>query len=1261
MVDFQKSANLNIENIKLFYTINKNIFLKQVAKFIHLRNHTEYSLCLGAIKEKKMITKAKDLAMPAVAMTDSGNMFGVLEFSCAAKKEGIQPIVGSELLVEANGYFEKTGNFLDDEKNFCKIVLIAQTNEGYYNLVSLASENFLQREKNITPHIKFEWLREKCNGIICLTGGYDGIIGKLLLKKQPDRAEAALLELKDIFGDRLYVELLRHGLKEEIEVEQDFIDLAYKHNIPLVATNDCYFLDKTMFRAQDVLSCIADGRYVTETNRKRQTPEHYFKTAEEMEKLFADIPEAIENTVNIAKRISTMAYSRKPTLPHFHTPDNMSEAEYMTKLSKQGLEERLQQKYKNEKIDDKDRQDEIHKRYFDQLDFELGVIIQMGFPGYFLIVADFITWSKNNDVPIGPGRGSGAGSVVAWAMKITDLDPIRFGLFFERFLNPERVSMPDFDVDFCQRGRERSIKYVQEKYGHDMVAQIITFGKLQARAVIKDVGRVLQMSYGEVDKISKMIPATSTLEEVLEQDDDLRKKMQEDQQISELISIALELEGLNRHSSMHAAGIVIGDKPLQQICALYSDGESPMPVIQYTMKYAEEVGLVKFDFLGLKTLTIIKDALYFIKNRGIIVDIDNIPLDDKGVFDMLVEGDSLGVFQVESSGMRSMLKQIKPDNIEDIIALVSLYRPGPMDSIPTYIKRKHGQEKVIYLHPKMEKYLKETYGIIIYQEQVMDIAKALAGYTLGGADLLRRAMGKKIKEEMEKQRSIFVEGCKKHSDIDEQKAGEIFDLLEKFASYGFNKAHAAAYAVISYQTAYLKYYFPVEFLISSTNMDISDTDKVNFYLQDMRAHKMKILPPDVNKSDVYFAVERIDIVGEKDSKVKRYHEDKELAVRYGFAGVKGVGTSVAEDIVKERQKNGEFKNIFDFVERVDPKIINKKTIEALAKAGAFDNIHQNRRQIHDSCEVLSRYCVNFQEEKKSSQLSLFGNIGASNNVKPMLAKVDDWFGVEKFQKEFEAFGFYLGGHPLDSLQKELESRGISYSNELDTEIISDGDKVRMAGVVVSTTIKSGPKGRYAFIGLSDSKGMAELALFNNDLITAHKDWLDDKEHHQLEFECVIKKDDGGFRAIINDFCLLKDFIKNTNAGTLQKITHRPPKREWNGEKKPWVKNESSNGEKFVKKESANSYKQDPLVVQKMYEPPKMIEEIHIYVKDQAPLTDLKKILTSSKKENAKNCSKVILHLLQDGNDIKIDLGDGFQIYPIEKKRIVETPGVLEVK
>lgn len=1233
-------------------------------KFIHLRNHTEYSICLGAVKIKKMIAKAQEYGMPAVAITDTKNMCGALEYSCDASKNGIQPIIGIELLVEAKGYFEKEEGDPYGEKNFCKIVLLAATDEGFYNIVALDSENFLQRKGNIEPHIEFDWLREKNKGIICLTGGYEGLVGKLLLKKRPELAEKILLELKDIFGDRLYMELMRHGIKEEIETEKDFIDLAYKHNIPLVATNDCYFLNKSMFKAQDVLSCIGTSRYITETDRKKLNPEYYFKNPDEMAELFADIPEALENTINIAKRITSMAYKRKPTLPHFQLPEGMTEADYMRKLSEEGLEKRLEQKYKNENITDEEEKKKIHQQYFDQLNYEIDVITKMDFPGYFLIVADFINWSKNHDVPIGPGRGSGAGSVVAWAMKITDLDPIRFSLFFERFLNPERVSMPDFDVDFCQRGRERSIHYVQEKYGYDMVAQIITFGKLQSKMVIKDVGRVLQMGYTEVDKISKMIPMNATLEEALAQDEDLRRQQQTDPQIGELISIALELEGLNRHTSMHAAGVVIGDKPLQQICALYYDGESgSMPIVQYDKHYCEDVGLVKFDFLGLKTLTIIKDALDFIKRRNITIDIDNIPLDDKEVYDMLVNGDSVAVFQVESSGMKSILKQMKPDNIEDIIALVSLYRPGPMASIPTYIARKHGLEPIEYLHPKMEPILKDTYGIIIYQEQVMNIAKALAGYTLGGADLLRRAMGKKIKEEMIRQRGVFVEGAKKFSDIDEELSNKIFDLLAKFAEYGFNKAHAAAYSVISYQTAYLKYYFPVEFILSTTNMEIADSDKVNFYLKDLKEHGVKILPPDINKSETLFNVELIDI--DPNSKEKKdaifknakiYHDGKEIAARYGLAGIKGVGISVGEDIVAERNKNGPFKDIFDFVERMDGKVINKKTMEALSKAGAFDNIHKNRKQIHDSCEVLSKYCVSFNEEKNTSQMSLFGDL-MSNNAKPILAKTDDWFGVERYQKEFEAFGFYLEGHPLDMLKKDLDDRGITYSNELDNPEIIDGDKIRVAGVVISTSIKSGPKGRYAFISLSDAYGMIEVALFSNDLIIAHKDWLDDKEHFQLQFDCMIKKDDGGYRVIANDFRLLQDFVKNNNPHTLQKIVHRPAKKEWNGEKKPWQNKENSN---FKKKEETKA-SEDPILMKKYQESIQMIEKIDIYIKNQTPLRDLSKIINNSKNEKAEKWTKIILHIQEGENERLLDLGDHFLIYPIEKKRIIETIGVVKVE
>ncbi len=836
--------------------------------YIALRNHTTYSLCKGAIRINQIIEKAKSYKMPALGIMDLGNLFGALEFSSYCKKSGIQPILGVDILVDFKINDNKNLSNLDIENSLCKLPLIAKNEQGYKNLMYLVSFSFLNRKTGISPHIDFDLLKEKSQGLIALSGSVGGVLNKLIEQGQEKKLAEFSEKLSAIFEkDDFYIQLERYGGDEE-KAEKKLIELAFKYNFPLVATNDVYFIDKEMHEAQDILNCIGEGRFFLETNRKKFSPEQYFKSAQEIEALFADIPEAIENTVNIAKKCNVMAFERQPTLPIFSDEAGFSEKDELRKQASEGLKQRLDVKFDIEETS-QTKQNEINKEYFARLDYELSVIAKMGFDGYFLIVSDFIKWSKNNDIPVGPGRGSGAGSVVAWSLQITDLDPIRFGLLFERFLNPERVSMPDFDIDFCQARRDEVIKYVQNKYDLNnaekteeiKVAQIITFGKLQARAVLKDVGRVLQMPYGQVDRICKLIPFNAieavTLEKAIEMDKDLQKAIKDDAQITKLVDIALKLEGLNRHASTHAAGVVIGDKPLTEICGLYLDDGGQMPAVGYSMKYAENAGLVKFDFLGLKTLTTISETVKLIeKNRGIKINISNIKLDDKLTFDMLAKGDSIGVFQIESSGMRSILKQMKSDKIEDIIALISLYRPGPMDNIPTYIKRKHGDETTIYPHPLLEPVLKETYGVIVYQEQVMEIAKVLAGYSLGAADLLRRAMGKKIKEEMDLQREIFVNGAVKNG-VDKRQASEIFDLVDKFAGYGFNKSHAAAYAFISYQTAYLKAHFPVEFLIASINLEIDNADKINIFLQVAKDHGIKILPPDVNRSEAYFSIEKI--------------------------------------------------------------------------------------------------------------------------------------------------------------------------------------------------------------------------------------------------------------------------------------------------------------------------------------------------------------------------------------------------------------------
>ncbi|MDP6173362.1 MAG: DNA polymerase III subunit alpha, partial [Rhodospirillales bacterium] len=810
--------------------------------FVHLRVHTAYSLLEGALKVKNVVGLCHKAGMPALAMTDTANLFGALEFSVTCADQGIQPIIGCQLnLIRQTGARGEDDGFkgsgggpgggvhaLPDQ-----IVLLVQNEAGYENLLALVSKSHLSPDgEGGEVQVSLDTLEAHAEGLIALTGGPRGGVGRLLGEGQRDGAEVLLERLVASFPGRLYVELMRHGLDDEKRIEEDLLDLAYGYDLPLIATNECFFDNAAMFEAHDALICIAEGSYVSQPDRRRLSPEHGFKSAAEMRELFADLPDAVDNTLVVAKRCAFMAEPRKPMLPSASGGDN--EAGELAELAQDGLESRLARDVWAPGMDEAAREASAHP-YRERLDYELGVIDQMGFPGYFLIVADFVQWTKKQGIAVGPGRGSGAGSVVAWSLTITDLDPLRFGLLFERFLNPERVSMPDFDIDFCQDRRDEVIKYVQDKYGEDKVAQIITFGSLQPRAALRDVGRVLQMPYPQVDRLCKLVPnnpaAPVTLEEAIKGEPLLKAARDEDESVKKLFEIAGRLEGLYRHASTHAAGVVIGDRPLEKLVPLYRDPKSTTPVTQFAMKWAEMAGLVKFDFLGLKTLTVLEKALEHLRERDIGIDLAHIPFDDERTFEMLGLGDTTGVFQLESSGMRDILRNMKPDSFEDIIAIVALFRPGPMDNIPSYIKRKHGEEEPDYLYPSLEGILKETNGIMIYQEQVMQIAQELAGYTLGGADVLRRAMGKKIKAEMRAQRKTFVEGAMARGVV-EQKASDIFDQVAKFAGYGFNKSHAAAYAVIAYQTAYLKANYPVEFLAASMTLDMSNTDKLGtFHLE----------------------------------------------------------------------------------------------------------------------------------------------------------------------------------------------------------------------------------------------------------------------------------------------------------------------------------------------------------------------------------------------------------------------------------------------
>ncbi|MDX1975443.1 MAG: DNA polymerase III subunit alpha [Rickettsiales bacterium] len=1067
-------------------------------RFIHLRVHTTYSLLEGAIAIKDLIKWCKSQNMPAVAVADNANLFGSLEFSMAAIDGGIQPIQGAMLQLKPHVTEGRNNHNIKPDQ----LLVYAQNETGWQNLLALISKAYLSPADGLAPLLSLDDIKAHAEGLIILTGGIYGAIGKALLTGKDAIAQTYLQDLEQIAPGRVYMEISRHGLAEERAIEAKLINLAYAQNIPLVATNDAYFKDAEMYEAHDAFLCIADGSYVGETQRRRLNAEHRLKTADEMVTLFADLPEALENSVVIAKRCSFITLPQAPILPKF-TAQDMSEEELLRLQASEGLKERLE-KYVYSAEMSEQAKEEIAKPYWERLQFELDTIIAMRFPGYFLIVSDFIRWSKAHDIPVGPGRGSGAGSLVAWALSITDLNPLRYGLLFERFLNPQRVSMPDFDVDFCQDRREEVIRYVQQKYGNDRVAQIITFGKLQARAVLRDVGRVLQMPYGQVDRFCKLVPNNPanpvTLAEAIEMEPMLKAASKEDETAERLMNISLKLEGLNRHASTHAAGVVIGDRPLQELVPLYRDPKSDMPVVQYSMKYAESAGLVKFDFLGLKTLTVLSRTLTLLKPRNITIDLLALPEGDKPTYEMLSHGDTVGVFQLESAGMRDTLKKLRPDCLEDIIALVSLYRPGPMDNIPTYIARKHGEEKVNYLHPTIEVVLKETFGVIIYQEQVMQIAQLLAGYSLGEADLLRRAMGKKIRSEMEAQRDIFVDKASARG-VDKKEAKGIFDLIAKFAEYGFNKSHAAAYALIAYQTAFLKANYPVEFMAASMTYDMHNTDKLGIFREEAAHFGIALLPPDVNKSDVLFSVEP-------------------QAIRYALAAVRNVGVQAMEAVVQERMQNGPYLDMFDFVTRVPLEVLNRRAVEYLIKAGAFDTMQANRRQVFDNLDMIMAYGEAAQRDRASNQSNLFMGDHAPAIPKPTLRAVEDWTALERLEHEYDAIGFYLSSHPLAGYKAAIEQMGILCSSNFDNKLSGQYRSVRLAGIVTGRKFKVSDKGRFAFIQLSDIGGVYEISVFNETLLNQSRDWLENGKI--LCIQADAKMEEAGARLIAQSITLFED-------------------------------------------------------------------------------------------------------------------------------------------
>jgi DNA polymerase III subunit alpha len=1024
--------------------------------FVHLHVHSSYSLLEGALTIARLAELAKKDREPALALTDTDNMFGALEFSEKLAGYGIQPIVGCSLGIDF-GDQESRNPAL--EQNWPRIVLLAAAEEGYRSLMRLCSRAYLDTSPQERPHLKLAALSDETKGLIALTGGPKGPLDVAIVGGQNPLAQSRCETLQSLFGDRLYVELQRHGMPAERTTEAPLIDLAYARGIPLVATNEPFFAVRDDYEAHDALLCIAEGKLVADSDRQQLTPEHRFKSRAEMATLFADLPEAIASTVEIAERCVYRPRTTAPILPRFTSgkadEPQADETQVLREAALAGLKARVA------------RYGIAHGRtveeYNERLDFELGVIGRMNYAGYFLIVADFIQWAKAQGIPVGPGRGSGAGSLVAYALTITDLDPIRFGLLFERFLNPERVSMPDFDVDFCQDRRDEVIRYVQDKYGRDQVAQIITFGTLQARGVLRDVGRVLQMPYGQVDKLCKLVPQNPTspisLKSAIDGEPRLQAARDAEPVVARAFDIAQKLEGLHRHASTHAAGIVIGERSLSELVPLYRDPKSLMPVTQFNMKWVEPAGLVKFDFLGLKTLTVLELAVKLVKRRGIDIDLSNLPLDDAKSYEMMARGETVGVFQVESAGMRRALIDMRPDRFEDIIALVALYRPGPMANIPTYCVRKHGLEQPDYIHPRLEPILRETYGVIVYQEQVMQAAQMLSGYTLGEADLLRRAMGKKIRSEMKAQRDRFVSGAIKQG-VEPSHAEAIFELLERFADYGFNKSHAAAYALVAYQTAYMKANYPVEFLAASMTLDMGNTDKLAEFRAEAERLGIKVEPPSINRSAVEFEV-------------------SDNTIFYALAALRGVGRQAVESVVAARGDTP-FKDLADFGHRINPKSINKRVLEMLAAAGAFDTIEPNRARAFAACDKLLATAQRTHDDAARGQSELFGGAAAAAPI--IVPALEPWLPAERLQREYEAVGFFLTGHPLDDYGAALKRLRVQSWSEFSRAVKGGAGAGRVAGTVVARTERRTKTGsKMGIIGLSDPTGHYEAVLFAEGL------------------------------------------------------------------------------------------------------------------------------------------------------------------------------------
>lgn len=1070
------------------------------APFVPLRIYSSYTMLDGAIDPKAIAKTAAERDFPAIAITDRNGLYGSVAFAKACKDVGVQPVIGAMLAVarpERDG--AAAPGFGASAPTIDWLALYAQDEAGYDNLCHLVSRAHLDRPLEFAPHVMLDDLFGHSDGLLCLTACGEGALVRLLAESQQNAAETYLKRLEELFPQRLYIELARRGDAAEDAAEEALIALAYARDLPLVATNPACFAERGFYAAHDAMLCIASSTHVDSTDRPRSSREWWIKPAPVMEELFKDIPEAIANTLVVAQRCAVMPPRRKPILPSL-AGDQEGEARMCAADSRTGLVARMRPYYPEschaelaevltlgpDVEPDASRYPALAEagvwaevvEYRQRLEFEVGIINRMGFGGYFLIVADFIKWAKDQGIPVGPGRGSGAGSLVAWALTITDLDPIRLGLLFERFLNPERVSMPDFDIDFCETRRGEVIRYVQRKYGEDHVAQIITFGKLKARAVLRDTGRILQMSYGQVDRLCKMVPNHPTdpwpLPRALNGVMELKREYDRDAEVKRLIDLAMQLEGLPRNSSTHAAGVVIGDRPLAQLVPLYRDPRSDMPVTQFDMKHVEDAGLVKFDFLGLKTLSVLRKAVDLLNKRGIEIDLSALAWDDPDVYKLLQSGDTVGVFQLESEGMRRTLAAVKPTSFGDIIALVSLYRPGPMDNIPLFGRRKNGLESIEYPHEKLAGILSETYGIFVYQEQVMQAAQILAGYSLGDADLLRRAMGKKDQKEMDSQRARFIAGCAELSGIEAAKANELFDLIDKFAGYGFNKSHAAAYALLAYQTAWMKTHYPHEFYAGSMCFDMHQSEKLNIFVDDMRRNGVALAGPDINMSEAEYTVERTD---------------DGFAVRYALAGLRNVGEKAMEAIVTEREANGPFTSLDDLFRRLPAGAMNRRGLEALAAGGALDCLEPNRAQVTANAELLMAVTEEAVRARTSGQGGLFG--GEDHAVPATrLADVKPWTRAEQMAAERENFGFYFAAHPVEEYRAVASANGArSYGS-----LIAGGDGGGRSGAVMAALVESVQKRKtkrgkdFVMADFSDSSGLFSASCFEESLVEPFTQW-----------------------------------------------------------------------------------------------------------------------------------------------------------------------------